>query len=193
MFQSTRQLGCTAGSRDSTVSNDPDRGICANRKRARVRANGNCGYVDSRRLLTKRQRRESRQQCRQPGGVMRTFSIFIKSFVCAVALLSAASLSCAQSDRGSIAGTVEDSTGSVVSNAQVVAKAKDSAAQYSATTGPTGGYRIPDVKIGIYTITVTAGGFKTSEKTGVEVQVNTVASVDFSLTIGAVNETVTII
>src|SRR5882724_13035611 len=124
---------------------------------------------------------------------MRTFSILTKSFVCAAVLLSAASFSYAQSDRGTIAGTVEDSTGSVVSNAQVVAKAKESATQYAATTGPTGGYRIPDVKVGIYTVTVTAGGFKTAEKTGVEVQVNTVASLDFALTIGDIKDTVTVV
>src|SRR5256885_16850569 len=123
---------------------------------------------------------------------MRTFSFFIKSFVCAAALLAAASFSCAQSDRGTIAGTVENSTGSVVSNAQVVAKAKESATQYAATTGPTGGYRIPDVKVGIYSITVTAGGFKTAEKKGVEEQVNTVGSLDFALTICDVKDTVTV-
>src|SRR5882724_8379502 len=124
---------------------------------------------------------------------MRTFSFFIKSFVCAAVLLAAAGFSYAQSDRGSIAGTVEDSTGSVVSNAQVVAKAKESSSQYTATTGPTGGYRIPHAKVGVYTITVTAGGFKTAEKTGVEVQVNTVASLDFALTIGDVKDTVTVV
>src|SRR5438128_1887791 len=59
MFQSTGQLGCTAGSRDITVFTDPVRGICANRKRARVRANGNCSYVESRRMFAKRWRRES--------------------------------------------------------------------------------------------------------------------------------------
>src|SRR5438445_8355612 len=98
---------------------------------------------------------------------MRTFSILIKSFVCAVVLLSAASFSCAQSDRGSIAGTVEDSTGAAVTNAQVLAKGIDTSTEYSATTGPTGGYRIPEVKIGIYTVTVSATGFKAEKKTGV--------------------------
>lgn len=124
---------------------------------------------------------------------MRTISFFIRGVVCAAVCFVAAGLVCAQSDRGTIAGTVEDSTGSVVSNAQVVAKAKESSSQYTATTGPTGGYRIPDVKVGVYTITVTASGFKTDEKTGVEVQVNTVASVDFALTIGDIKDTVTVI
>src|SRR5438128_9119561 len=112
---------------------------------------------------------------------MRAFSIFIKSCVCAAVLLSAASLSCAQSDRGSIAGTVVDSTGAAVANAQVVAKSVDTSSEYTATTGPTGGYRMPEVKIGIYNVTVTAPGFKIDQKTGVQVQVNTVSTLDFAL------------
>ena len=89
---------------------------------------------------------------------MRTISLFIKGFVCAAVLLAAASFSYAQSDRGSIAGTVEDSMGAAVTNAQVVAKEVDTASEYTATTGPTGGYRMPEVKIGIYNVTVTAPG-----------------------------------
>ncbi|MCU1317262.1 MAG: Cna B-type protein, partial [Candidatus Acidoferrum typicum] len=99
----------------------------------------------------------------------------------------------AQSDRGSIAGTVLDSTGASVANAQVVAKGVDTSSEYAATTGPTGGYRMPEVKIGTYNVTVTAAGFKTEQKTAVQVQVNTVSTLDFALTIGAVNETVTIV
>ncbi|HLZ10985.1 MAG TPA: TonB-dependent receptor [Candidatus Acidoferrum sp.] len=124
---------------------------------------------------------------------MRTILNFIRGLVCAAICLAASNFVAAQSDRGSIAGTVLDSSGGIVTNAQVVAKAKESATQYVATTGPTGGYRIQDVKVGIYTITVTAAGFKTDQKTGVEVQVNTVASLDFALTIGDVKDTVTVV
>jgi len=124
---------------------------------------------------------------------MRTISMFIRGVVCAAVCFVAAGLVCAQSDRGSIAGTVVDSTGAAVTNAQVLAKSADTSSEYTATTGPTGGYRMPEVKIGIYTVTVTAQGFKVDQKTGVQVQVNTVATLDFALTIGAVNETVTII
>src|SRR5882762_3207441 len=99
----------------------------------------------------------------------------------------------AQSDRGTIAGTVLDSTGASVANAQVVAKGVDTSSEYVATTGPTGGYRMPEVKIGTYSVTVTAAGFKTEQKTAVEVQVNTVSTLNFALTIGTVNETVTIV
>lgn len=124
---------------------------------------------------------------------MRSISKFIRGLVFAMLCLAVACVSRAQSDRGTIAGTVEDSTGGIVANAQVVAKAQESSTQYTATTGPTGGYRIPDVKVGVYAITVTAGGFKTAEKTEVEVQVNTVASVDFALTIGDIKDTITVV
>jgi len=98
-----------------------------------------------------------------------------------------------QSDRGTIAGTVEDSSGGVVTGAQVTVKSTDTSSEYSAVSGPTGGFRVPEVKIGIYTVTVKANGFKTEEKTGVQVQVNTVATVDFALTVGDVKDTLTVI
>src|SRR5256885_28137 len=89
---------------------------------------------------------------------MRTFPILIKSFVCAVVLLSAASFSCAQSDRGSIAGTVVDSTGAAVSNAQVVAKGVDTSTEYPATTGTTGpGTNSDSASSGIFESKISGG------------------------------------
>ena len=124
---------------------------------------------------------------------MRTISILIRGVVCAAVVLLAAALTCAQSDRGTIAGTVLDSSGAIVANAQVTALGTGTAATYTAVTGPTGGYRIPEVKIGVYTVTVAAPGFKTEQKTEVLVQVNTVSTVDFALTIGDVKETLTVV
>src|SRR6266849_1638191 len=98
------------------------------------------------------------------------FVIIPQRFIAAVlfVLVSAGTALC-QSDRGTIAGTVEDSTGGIVANAQVVAKSVDTSSEYTATTGPTGGYRMPEVKVGIYNVTVTASGFKVDQKTGVQV------------------------
>ena len=124
---------------------------------------------------------------------MRTISLFIRGLVFVMLCSTMAHASRAQSDRGTIAGTVLDSSGAIVADAQVTAIAEESSTQYSATTGPTGGYRIPDVRTGVFTITVTAPGFKTAEKTEVTVQVNTVASVDFTLTIGDIKDTVTVV
>src|SRR6266481_931592 len=99
----------------------------------------------------------------------------------------------AQSDRGTIAGTVLDSSGGVVTNANVTATDTATSATYSATTGPTGGYRLYDLRVGVYGVKVSAPGFKIAEKTGVVVQINSTASLDFSLQPGDVKETLTVI
>jgi hypothetical protein len=99
----------------------------------------------------------------------------------------------AQSDRGTIAGTVLDSSGAVVANAKVTATDTATSATYSATTGPTGGYRLYDLRVAVYSVSVSAPGFKTVDKTGVVVQINSVSSLDFSLELGDVKETVTVV
>src|SRR5215813_12271554 len=126
------------------------------------------------------------------GGAMQSKSLFFRFILLGVFCLVCTGVSRAQSDRGTIAGTVLDSSGGVVVNAQVVAKGSDTSPEYTAVTGPTGGYRMPEVKIGVYSVTVTAAGFKVETKTGVQVQVNTVSTLDYSLTAGDVKETVTV-
>ena len=108
-------------------------------------------------------------------------------------VLLAASPAFSQSDRGAIAGTILDSSGGAVEGATITAKGVDTGTTYTATSGPTGGFRIPDVRIGAYNVTVTSSGFKTEEKTSVTVQVNTTATLDFQLQPGDVKETLTVL
>jgi hypothetical protein len=99
----------------------------------------------------------------------------------------------AQSDRGTIAGTVLDSSGGVVANAAVTVTSTETGASYSATSGPTGGFRVQDVRVGTYDVSVSAPGFKIEKKTGVVVQVNSTASLEFSLHAGNLTETLTVL
>ena len=118
----------------------------------------------------------------------------LSRYLCFVLLIFiTASAALGQSDRGTIAGTVIDTSGGVIVNAQIVATGTDTGSVYSTTSGPTGGFRISDVKIGVYSVTITAAGFKTEKQTGIEVQVNSVASLSFTLTPGDVKETLTVI
>ena len=122
------------------------------------------------------------------------FVTFLQRFVAvAIFVLVTAATTLSQSDRGSIAGTVLDSSGGVVTNANVTATDTATSATYSATTGPTGGYRLYDLRVGVYGVKVSAPGFKIAEKTGVVVQINSTASLDFSLQPGDVKETVTVL
>lgn len=127
------------------------------------------------------------------GGEMR-FNLSLLRFLSFSLFLAFSGITArAQSDRGTIAGTVLDSSGGAVANANVTATDTATSATYSATTGPTGGYRLYDLRVGVYSVSVSAPGFKTVDKTGVVVQINSVSTLDFSLQPGDVKETLTVI
>src|SRR5262249_18252483 len=98
----------------------------------------------------------------------------------------------AQSNRGTLAGTVLDTTGAVVANAQLTATGTTTGAVYKTTTSDTGAYRFTDMQLGAYDIQVTATGFKTTTRTGVQIQVNTTTALDISLETGGATEVVTV-
>ncbi len=96
----------------------------------------------------------------------------------------------AQTFRGTILGTVTDSSGGSVSGAKVTAKNNETALERSVTTAADGSYTIPELPIGSYTLTVTQSGFETFEATGVTVDVAAERRVDAQLKAGAIQQTV---
>lgn len=98
-----------------------------------------------------------------------------------------------QSDRGTIAGTILDSTGAAVGGASVTIIGADTGNTYKTTSTPEGIYRIGDIQIGRYDVTVQAQGFKASQQKGVAVQINTVAALNVTLQPGDVKEEVTVL
>jgi hypothetical protein len=99
----------------------------------------------------------------------------------------------AQTNNGAIAGSVLDSTGAAVVGAEVTATGVATHSVYNVVSSSTGAYRLSDLVLGTYNITVTAQGFKAAQLTGVLVQINTVASLDITLQPGDVKETVTVL
>jgi hypothetical protein len=99
----------------------------------------------------------------------------------------------AQSDRGAMAGTVLDSSGAAVTGASVTLKGVDTGSVYKTVSSSSGGYRLNDLAIGRYDVAVEAPGFKTSLQKGVEIQINTVASLSVTLEPGNVKEEVTVL
>ena len=99
----------------------------------------------------------------------------------------------AQSDRGSIAGTVLDSSGAAVTGASVTLKGVDTGSIYKTVSSSSGGYHVNDLAIGRYDLTVEAAGFKASVQKGVEIQISTVASLNVTLQPGDVKEAITVL
>ena len=98
----------------------------------------------------------------------------------------------AQTDRGTITGTVTDPAGAVVPNAPVEAKNVATDAVYPAATSGTGNYTIAQLPAGNYQLTVTVPGFKKYVRTGITVEVASTERVNIGLEVGATTEAVTV-
>src|SRR5690242_7001464 len=77
----------------------------------------------------------------------------------------------AQSDRGTITGTVTDRTGAIVGNAQIQAKQLETGAVFPTISTDTGNYTLVQLPVGSYEVTVSVAGFKTFVRSGITVQV----------------------
>ena len=77
-------------------------------------------------------------------------------------------------------------------NAQITATAKATNATRIDHSNADGLYTLPSLSPGIYDVKVELAGFKTELRTNVQLQVQETARLDFTLTIGAVNESVVV-
>src|SRR5579871_2357646 len=128
--------------------------------------------------------------------VSNRISIGFSKALCAIALLClplvllSTQVAFGQVDAGSISGTVTDSTGAVVPDAQISLVNTDQGITLQTRSGPSGVYTFAPVRIGHYKITVTANGFATTTQTNLTVQVAQALEVNIPLKPGSATETV---
>ena len=96
----------------------------------------------------------------------------------------------AQLLQGSITGNVTDASQAAVVGAKVVATEQTTNFTRDTTTNGSGGYNLPTMPPGTYTITVTAPSFQTSTTTGVRVAPEQVARTNVVLSIGQLTQNV---
>src|SRR5260221_537858 len=97
----------------------------------------------------------------------------------------------AQSDRGTITGTVADPAGAVVANATIEARNVGTGAVHPVASSATGNYTLAELPAGNYELTVTVPGFKKSVRQGLTVQVAQTLRIDIALEVGNAAESVT--
>lgn len=90
----------------------------------------------------------------------------------------------------SVTGTITDPSGAVIPNAKITIDNDATSVKSETTSSSAGTYSFKGLLPGKYTISVEASGFKKEVKSGVTIEVSTAATIDFSLTTGATNETV---
>src|SRR5687767_6292164 len=92
---------------------------------------------------------------------------------------------------GSIAGTVRDSSGGVLPGATVTVKGPSLQREsVTATTDADGTYRIPLVPPGAYEVSTALSGFTPQTRQSVGVGVNQQTTLDFTLGVGGIIESV---
>ena len=109
---------------------------------------------------------------------------------CSGLFLAAAAF--AQVDQGSISGVVQDKSGAVIAGAHITVTDNDTGLSLSTTTNASGVFVVSPLKIGHYSVSATAPGFQTLDRTGLEVDAQGHVNVNLALSPGAVSQTVTV-
>src|SRR6266481_6263107 len=103
-----------------------------------------------------------------------------------------ANTSHAQSTNAAVGGQITDEQGRVVPSATVVLTNLNTGIPYQAKTNGDGFYNVPNLPPGIYRANVAKDGFKNIVKGDIELHVQDQVSINFTLQIGSVTETVTV-
>jgi hypothetical protein len=104
-----------------------------------------------------------------------------------------ATLSFAQTTSTEVLGTVTDATGAVVPGATVTLLRVGTGERRQAVSDNSGNYSFPLIEIGEYSVSTVKPGFKTDTKTGVTVELQQKARVDFQLEVGSGAEKVEVV
>ncbi|HEY1239340.1 MAG TPA: carboxypeptidase regulatory-like domain-containing protein [Bryobacteraceae bacterium] len=111
---------------------------------------------------------------------MRNFTFAVLGTLCFAAF------GFSQATDGTIVGKVSDASGSAVGGAVVTATNKNTGVKYTSPANETGEYRMNNVPVGPYDVSVTAKGFATATVAGIQVELNHTASVNLTVQVGTV-------
>lgn len=113
--------------------------------------------------------------------------------VCILAILVLGAAAPAQTFRGTILGTVTDSSGASVPGASVTIKNLDTGLLRTVVTSDDGSYSAPELPIGNYGVTVEKAGFKSGVVTGLRVEVSQERRADVALQTGELAQKIVVL
>ena len=115
--------------------------------------------------------------------------------ICSIAfcLVAACSSLLAQEVRATLGGRVIDAQGGVVPGAAVVVASDETGVKQHVLTNSQGNWTVQFLLAGHYRISITAAGFKTLERTGIELQAADNKQLDLQLEVGATTQSVEVV
>ena len=115
--------------------------------------------------------------------------MFRRTFALAL-LLASATFLFAQSERGTVSGTVTDASGAAVPGAKVTVTNTATNFPSTAATTESGDFTVPNLPVGQYSVRVEKDGFKPSVRSGLTLNAASSIRVDVSLEVGTSQQTV---
>ena len=121
--------------------------------------------------------------------------LILRSFLAMLALFLFAMTPSAkaQTNTGTIVGTVTDVTGAVIPGASVTTRNLGTGEKRNVSADANGEFTIPNLQIGHYSLTVTQEGFATAQVNDTELQVAQRATINIVLHIGSSSQKVTVV
>ena len=98
----------------------------------------------------------------------------------------------AQISTGTINGTIHDSTGAVIGDADVTITNDATGVQRNTRSSGTGTYSLTEVPPGSYDLTVKKGGFNVASRRGIILTVNQTITADETLAAGSITQSITV-
>ena len=109
-----------------------------------------------------------------------------------LAFVSLATFAMGQETRATLTGRVTDPTGAVVPNANITIVDTDTGATTTVRSNGAGAYSAPFLLPGTYKVTAQLAGFKTYVRTGLALQTEQTMTINITLQVGAVDQSVTV-
>jgi outer membrane receptor protein involved in Fe transport len=108
----------------------------------------------------------------------------------ALLLLMPSTLLHAQYENGSLLGTVRDASGSPIAGASVSVVNTATGTNSQSKTDSVGNYDVPQLRVGVYTVTASAPGFSPAVAANITVSVGNRQHIDLSLKVGSAEATI---
>ncbi|MCL5006365.1 MAG: TonB-dependent receptor [Acidobacteria bacterium] len=116
----------------------------------------------------------------------------VTTFAAGLLTIAGASVGQCQTASGSIVGTVKDSSGAVIPNANVTIVNQATNISQATVTDGSGEYSVPFLPVGVYTVRIVMTGFETMVRAGVVLRLGESVRVDVLLHPGRVGQEITV-
>ncbi|GMV20485.1 MAG: hypothetical protein AMXMBFR57_04340 [Acidimicrobiia bacterium] len=117
---------------------------------------------------------------------------YVRRLLLAVLVIAGSSTLAFAQATTTLSGVVKDSAGGVIPGATVVVKDNTTGTTLETITNASGVYSFAAMQAGTYTVTAALSGFKTAQVNNVRIALDTPATVDMTLQVGELTETVNV-